>query len=126
MSESNTDTVPKKVHIHEESGLQYYEVKLNATSEGVKDIILRLFEITAPCRHSFETHDEYQVRRKYMNSIDKAKKEAPLMWKSFWGPMNTTNALRVQAEIKEGKTPTPWYAIDKNTQSKYLKTIKSK
>tara|TARA_R110002126_G_scaffold127296_1_gene269505 strand:- start:21169 stop:21546 length:378 start_codon:yes stop_codon:yes gene_type:complete len=123
---NNEETDLKKTHIHEESGIQYYEVKLNATLEGSKDIILKLFESTSSKRLPFETHDEYQVRRKYMNTIDKAKKESSLVWKSSWGPMNPTNALRVQTEIKDGKTPTPWLALDKNVKTQYLKTIKSK
>ena len=109
---SNTETEPKKVHIHEESGLQYYEIKLNATVEGAKDITLRLFESTHPSRLDFETQDEYQVRRKYMNTMNKNKKEASLIWNASWGPLTEYNALRVQAEMSEGKTPTPWQFME--------------
>jgi len=106
----------KKVHIHEESGLQYYEIKLTATEDESKDITIRLFESTAPGRLDFETHDEYQVRRKYMNNI-KTDKIPDLVWNASWGPLNEHNALRVQAELSEGKQPTPW-AFHKH-QDKY-------
>jgi hypothetical protein len=98
----------KKVNIHEESGLRYYEVKLNATQEEGKSISLRLFESIKPGRLKWEndeeTHDEYKVRMFYMQK----KTPDQLIWKSSWGPLTDANALRVQAAISEGKEPTPW------------------
>ena len=89
----------KKVHIHEESGLQYYNIKLTAQDNSDHKIKLRLFETTQPQRLEFESQEEYKLRRNYIKRSDKKHKKGHLVWNAKWGTFNEANALRVQAAI---------------------------
>lgn len=98
----------KNVEVHEESGLQFYKIKL--LGEGENAIYLRLFESFSPGRLKWkndeETRDEYLVRRKYMNEAEKQRSKGTLVWNSsLWGSVTTENLLRVQSELNSGKHP---------------------
>lgn len=102
-TEKTEEETRLKVH---SSGLQYYEIRLESPETGEK-MFIRLFESFSPARLKWdddeETHDEYKIRRNYIQRGEKEQKKGNLVWNAAWGTFNQTNALRVQAAINEGR-----------------------
>jgi len=85
---------PIKFQTHEESGTKYYIIPLRNEKTQEK-LELRIFQSFNPGRLSFETREEYVVRRR-LNQDEEKRREAAVVWNSAkWGTMNPENALKV-------------------------------
>lgn len=71
----------QEVLLKSKSGLDYTEHKY--VKDSGEEGTLKLFRVMNPERLSEETHDEYRLRRRFVNKIIKVRKQGRLSWDPY-------------------------------------------